>query len=278
MYELPETFKADIRMLEQAISTKTREHRHTLRQATTHERNASQLWDRMNFRERYLWGWFGGDKDNVAKHKELVNLKEQFTAAATDIQHEIDILDQDADSRLDKELRAQDGAYQSLLIPYEAAQELKEAVDAFLGKFANTQKEIDEAQTMETFDLFTSNKGIAVLSYLENDEAKEALEDIESAAPAFQEAVEKYNGRIKSADLPKLSSDIGDGIDLAFDFIFDGFDFMSIFTLSALDDAEEDLGTARKKVEQVDEMVTAHLDKAETAVKSYIRQLRLTCA
>lgn len=278
MYELPETIKADIRSLEQAISTKQREHRHTLRQATKHERDAGQLWERMNFRERYLWGWFGGDKKNVARHKELVDLTEQFTSAAADIQHEIGIIDRDADSRIDGELRARDTEYQTLLVPYEAAQELKEAVDEFLGKIATAKKEIDEAQGMEAFDLVTKNKGISIMSSIENGQAKAAVKEVKRAAPAFEEAVKTYNNRIKEIDLSNISSNFGDGVDLIFDFVFDGFDFMSLFTLSALDSSEKKLLKARGKVEEVDEMVTGQLDKAETAVKSYVRQARLSCA
>ena len=67
-------------------------------------------------------------------------------------------------------------------------------------------------------------------------------------------------------------------VDSIFDFVFEGFDFMSLFTLSALDSSEKKLLKARGKVKEVDEMVTGQLDKAETAVKSYVRQARLSCA
>lgn len=278
MFELTEKTKTKVSDLERAIATKRQEHSSTSREIETHDQSATIQWNKMNFRERYLRGWFGGDTKKVAKYKSTVILKEEYETAAADIVSEIDLIDADIVKRIDTELRLNDISFQKLVVPLEAVQTLKNAIDTILKEIDEALSEVDEAETMETFDLVSSNAGISLLSYLENAEAAEEIEDVEKAMPAFQKALRDYNSKIKAIDVSEFSAEINDGWDLAFDLVFDGFDFMSIFTLSALDNAETQLKEVRSKVEEIESMADQHMAQAQGNVNAYITKARLTCA
>lgn len=277
MFELSEDTKASVRTKELALSTKQEELRRTTRKVTASETTTQRMWDKMNFRERYLGGWFGGDKQKVKDYKAAIELQEQFESAASDIAHEINVIDESLVRTLDEELRVYDISYQQLLVPLEAAQTLKTAIDRFLKEIDEALKEVDDADTMETFDLVSSNVGISVISYLENQEAAEEIDDVKEALPAFQKALKDYDDKINAIDLSDFSAAINDGWDLAFDFAFDGFDFMSIFTLAALDEAETQLEDVRSKVEDVERMANKHIEQAQGNVSTYINKARLSC-
>lgn len=274
---LSETVRRTVLELEQKIEE-------ALQAATEAEENrgekqqeAARLYENMGWRERYIGGWLGGDRDTVRQYRELNTLAAQFNAAAGEKREEVKDLDQDVVEKIHEYLQQSDAAFRALLVPQKAAQDLQDAVAGFLETIDHALSEIDDAQGMETMDMFSKNKGISFMSTIANSEAKTAIRAVESAAPAFQQAVERYGDTIKHVDLGDLKAEIGDTMDLVFDLAFDGFDFMSMFTLSALGDAEDSLQSARAKVDEVGDMAARHLATADEAVSACIARARSTC-
>lgn len=270
--------REQVKTLERDIRSKSDEATQATKESKRVQAEADRLWGTMNFRERNLGSWFGGDKTKVVRHRELQAKVSELDSKASDLRSKVEKLDTQVKKVIDGHLRENDVDYQSLLQPYNAATTMKEAVDAFLGKIRRALSEIGDAQGMEMIDLFTKSKAISVLSYMENSEANDAIKATQRAAKPFQEAVENYNGFLKGYQAPQVIAEIGDGIDLVFDFVFDGFDFMSLFTLSALGDAESRLRSARGKVAEVDKIVSGHLDKTNKAVLAYAQSARVACA
>lgn len=239
---------------------------------------ADHLRDTMNFRERNLGGWFGGDRGKVAKVRELETKVAEFDLQASGLRQESEKCESDLKAIIDSHLRNCDESYRVLVQPYDRAAKMKDAIDVFLEKIDSALSEIGDAQGMETLDLLSSNKGISVLSYMENSEASDAIDEVRAAAETFQKAVAAYDDFLESYRSPRIEAEIGDGIDLALDFALDGFDFMSIFTLSALGDAEDELGGIREKANEFKKVVSSHFMKAEKAVSAYIHNVRVACA
>ena len=274
---LPETVRRTVLDLEQKIEE-------ALQAATAAEENrgdkqqaAASLYENMGWRERYLGGWLGGDRDTVRKYRDLNTLAAQFNDAAGQKREEVKDLDQDVIEKIHEYLQQTDATFRALLVPQQAAQELQDAVAGFLETIDNALSEIDDAQSMETMDMFSKNKGISFMSSIANSEAKSAVRAVESAAPAFQQAVERYGDTVKQADLGNIKAEFGDTMDLVFDLAFDGFDFMSMFTLSALGNAEDNLKAARSKVDEVGDLAARHLATADEAVSAYIARARSAC-
>ena len=61
-----------VRRLDKDIATQQQEEDKARGTAAGHETEAAQLYEGMNFRERYLRGWFGGDTAKVERYRAAV--------------------------------------------------------------------------------------------------------------------------------------------------------------------------------------------------------------
>ncbi|HAV11311.1 MAG TPA: hypothetical protein DCX32_02095 [Candidatus Moranbacteria bacterium] len=267
-----------VRKLEKDIRLKSAEAARISEENEIIRAEDGRLRETMNFRERNLGGWFGGDRNKVARVRELEMKSAELDSQASNLGQEAEKCENDLKVFIDAYLRNCDASYQSLVQPYDRAVEMKKAIAVFLEKIDIALSEIGDAQGMETIDLLSSNKGIAALSYMENSEASDAIDEVRAAVKIFQEAVIAYKDSSGGFQSSKIETEIGDGIDLVFDFALEGFDFMSIFTLSALGDAEDELSDVREKVNKFDEIFSDYFAKMEEAVTSYIRNVRVSCA
>jgi hypothetical protein len=278
MTDLPPALRDQIKTLDSDIATQQREENEAREQAATQEKEETRLYDTMNFRERYLRGWFGGDSVKVERYRAARRLKDEFNARADGFATKRQELDGQAHTALDGYLREGDTTYQALLEPKERAERAKEAIDIYLEKVQDALNSIDSAQSMETMDMVSKNKGISLMSSMSNSSARSAVREVESATPAFQAAMQDYSEFLKDYKLPAFSADFGDMTDLVFDMMFDGgFDFMSIFALSALGRAEDQMEDVRDKVKEADRFVCDNHEKVEQAMAEYRGKVRQLC-
>lgn len=277
--QITSELKQNVQDLETELNSKKREASRAESDSLQKKTEADNLWSRMTFRERYLRGWFGGDTETVEKYKNLRVLTEDFNQQASRSQSQSQALDSRIVTTIDKFLREQnDGNYLALVGPRDAADQMMDKVEDFIGLVETALSEIDDAQSMETMDLATNNAGISMMSTLENDEAKSAIKKVESAADAFQKAVQDYSESLKGFQVAQSDLRLGDTLDLMTDFAFDdGFDFMSIFTLNRLNEAEDYMEEVLDAVEKIEVSVNQNLEKADKAVGAYVQQIRLAC-
>jgi phage shock protein A len=241
-------------------------------------REIDRLWKSMDFRERRLRGAFGGDKKKVALRRVLKAQLPKLEADAASLKRDADAADRGLRKFLERSLAETDPDYQTLLQPYWAALGLKKTVDGYLGKIDAALEEVREAHGMETMDLFSKNKGIAILSHIETVEAREAIAVVRATGPDFQKSLEEYNDSVKGWKAPALDAEIGDGLDLTFDLLLDGFDFMSVFALSKLNDAEHELQQLRAEVAKIEAAANGRHEKTRAAVDAYVARTRAVCA
>lgn len=119
---------------------------------------------------------------------------------------------------------------------------------------------LEDAQGYEAVDLVTSNKGFAAASTLANSDAQNKME---RAKEALERLSQKTNEMVKR-DLIKPD----DTLDLIFDFASgDMFDFMSLLTISQLEDACKQCREERARIvpieRQLDELYEKALGKAQ---------------
>ncbi len=246
------TLREQVQVLEREMDT----HRNSVLQLETQRNNAQteyeSIYSQMNIREKYFGGWFGGDKSIVQRSN---GLEESILGYDLEINQTKAVV-QTTDSKINEVIKSylvqNDSTYQQLHAVFENVEEVSKAVDLYMRRINFALSEISDAQGMETFDLFTKSTAISVLSYMENSEAQEAVNVVKNGTKPFQDSLQKYNGFLKSTPIAGLGNvNIEDGIDLMFDFIFDGFDFMSLFTLSSLSNAESELWQLHSKVSEV---------------------------
>lgn len=204
---------------------------------------------RMGWREKYFRGWFGGDKQLVREARQLkIELKESSLEQEAQ-KTAIEKAECACVEAVAGHLMENDPEYRDLSQRCLEVGKVKAAADALVEAIDRALEEIDDAQGMETLDLVSKNKGISILSHLENAEASAAIDGVKEAARKFQEALESHKGVIEE----RLAQDTGaarinDDIDLVLDLVGDGFDFMSLFTLSQLSDAEDSLNEFKEKI------------------------------
>lgn len=247
------------------------------------EQSFDELSEQRGFRERYLPRWlckfFGGDVELVDKRRETeVKIEEamnQIEADSEEISHKEDTLEQTITNHLLKV----DSRFQALDQKRRQVEEVISETEEYLSVIDDALSEVNDAETMETFDLFSKNKGISFLSTIENGEASDAIEIVEEAGPKFKRAVEKYMKQV-APDGVELSGEVGlgDTMDLILDLGFDGFDFMSIFTLSSLHDADYELSELSDKVGEALELFEKHQDAIDACKKEWCAAIERACS
>ncbi len=270
--------KNQVRSIESEIS-KRKESASVLRRKK--ERSENRLEDMtkdFGLREHLFCGRFGGDRRGVAKARILKGYISDYDSKIRGANRLVAEFEKNIDTAIAQYLSTGDDAYRRLDRAYKKASYIREQTSYFIGRIDDALSEISDAEMMETVDLFTKNKGISLLSTLENSEAEDAANDVKDAIPAYQAKLNEYDAWLDKKPLQGLAEiDIGDGIDLIFDLAFDGFDFMSIFTLSSLSDAEDQLNELRDKVVDIKRELDKHYKQADDNRQRYIDNVRREC-
>lgn len=241
------------------------------------ESQKEYLYAQMGWREKYLWGYLWGDRQLYKDYKRTEALVDQFTQETKVIESKLDTFKTQSHEAIHLELKGTDQNYITILKPHEDSAEAFAATNRFLRVINNALSEIDDAETYEYLDLASDNIGISALSYMENEEAEDAIKDIKRAAPAFEQAIEKYDQSLKNQNLTEVYADIGDFNDFIFDIAFDLFDFTSIMTLSALGDAESKVRHLKSQVNQIKQSIQKNLTRSENALFSYRERVKEQC-
>lgn len=145
----------------------------------------------------------------------------------------------------------------------------KKYYDELIDSIKEALSSVDSAQMTETIDLFSANKGISMLSTLNNSEVnsdvdqvrhnynklKNHLDSIKSDMEYSKSTIQKIN------DVPDLM------IDLVLDF---SLDFMSIFSLSKLNDIESDLEGFMKNVLKLEPEINLRFNQSKANQDKYL--------
>lgn len=130
---------------------------------------------------------------------------------------------------------------------YDVVAKTKKSGDYALSEIDSAISSISSAETMETLDMFTSNKAISFISTTSNYDAKSSIDDASSAIIKFKTNLESM--KLKVEEIKETSSI--ESLDFFFDMFFDNsaFDLIGGFmVLDALGNAKKQLVSAREKV------------------------------
>lgn len=252
--------REQIRTLDCEARSKSNEAEIALNASQYFQSEANRLWSIMNFREQALGGLFGGDKTKVKQYRKFMIALVNLDSKASILQYAAKKLNNQIEENIELYLRKNEPNYQLFLQPRNMASIMKKMVDTFI-------KKIDHALSK-----------IEIAKEIKNYRTDEAIKAVQKVTKLFQEAVNNYSAFLKRHPFPQTNTKIDNSIDLVFDFIFeDKFDFISLFTLSTLGDAESKLKQARAEIIKIDEIVSIHLDKTSKATRAYILSVRVAC-
>jgi phage shock protein A len=146
---------------------------------------------------------------------------------------------------------------------------LQKLADECMREINRASEAISDAEFSETLDLFTDSVLVSALSSMDTSDANDAIGRVRSRVKRFQGELEAFNGSLKSNPLADRIGDLDDTLDLVFDLVFDGFDFLSVLNLFALSNASGKLSELFRNIEKVSRDLSkreASLAKAITAV------------
>ncbi len=236
---------------------------------------------KMGFREKYLFGWFGGDKSLVTNNKKF---KAELKTIATGIDDQRDAIgttDGAVRTALSTQLMKTDDGFVATKARFDQLDRIVGQAGRFRGAINRALSEIDDAQSAETFDMVSDSAAASLWSNSEASEAKSAINTVKYAATEFQATLKSYQDLVGSQSVGHAGfTDVGDGWDTFFDLAGGGggFDFMSMFQLSALGDAESELRELRGKLSGVTTSIDGQRGKARAQLDTKIDTLRAACA
>jgi hypothetical protein len=247
--------------------------------ASSNEEKRKELAEKLNVIKRSFPGLFKKDinvREYVNAQRNIDRSERQANIYKNKIKHtEVEI-----DNAIIDFLENNDSEFKENQDHLKAVNEMRTVVNNYVELIEEAASDVDSAQGMETLDLFTDNKGISILSTMENSSASDSIEAVKEYSPKFKEAVEKFKNYLNEnkIDDPKIS-EIGDILDLYFDMFFDGgFDFTSLFSLSALNDAEDDIEKLQEKVvdfqNKVDKIYQQYKDKKAVYIDALKKELK----
>lgn len=150
------------------------------------------------------------------------------------------------------------------LRPLEAVEEatldvLRSATDAVTA-LDEAIEALDSAQTYETLDLVSDNKGLSAVSTMANSTAQDRVGEARAA-------IDVLSRKTKSAIDEELVAP-GDTLDLFLDMAFDpGFDFLSLYNIGRLSDARSRCEEARVRVSEVEVRLRERHQEAHDAAQ-----------
>jgi hypothetical protein len=149
-----------------------------------------------------------------------------------------------------------------------------------LREIQEAQSSVSSAQTMEVFDMATSNKGISLISTMSNSSASGDIDDAKRAVKAFNARLESHQQVV--TDMQGTTAI--EYMDLSFDLFFGGAldlagSVMSLFALSSasdkLDDAERQVKRAIQQIEPSYQNANQQLKQHEEEMLSFKKEQRL---
>lgn len=148
---------------------------------------------------------------------------------------------------------------------YNTIHKAKKAGDNVLTEINEALSAIDSASTMETIDMFTSNKGISLLSSMSTSDAKSEVDDVSPAIEKFKKELEYTRVKVSEVQLDSTWATL----DLIFDIADIGFMdiFSSFMVLDSLNNAENKL----KEVEKTIRTVMETVNKDYNEIKSQLQ-------
>ncbi|MFA6603291.1 MAG: hypothetical protein WCT10_00445 [Patescibacteria group bacterium] len=230
-----------------------KEYRRKLKRAEGHrsrlKNELDALRSKMGFREKYLAGWFGGNRGLTADYQRTVAEAVETDKLALRYTQEIETAAELAKKAAIDHLAKTDPDFARLNAAHILATNAATTAESLLHAISTAVREVDKASNCETFDLFSKSKMVSALSHIETEEAKKAIQRVNRRLRHFQEELDKYRDLADTAAKIEVELTLPDDtLDLIFDLSLNGnFDFLSLLNLNRLAEAGSGLAEIRQK-------------------------------
>lgn len=272
---IPDKLHVEIRELERQLADDTEKLEKTHSEKSDTQMQYQSLYSQMGWRDKYLGGRLGGNRQMSKSAKELKARINQYDSQISEAKTKVTAIEKNIYDSLKGYLIQNDDTCKQFQAFLDKIEEIRKVVECYIEKVDDALSQIDDAKGMETLDLFSQNKGISLLSHLENSEANDAMQRVKDSTEQFQEDLRKYNNFIKNYCVQKLDGiKVDDTLDFILDMTLDAFNFMSFFVLEDLSNAESKLTKLKSEVQEIQDEVKKQHEETEAKMKSYLSDIR----
>lgn len=270
-------------MIDQQVETYNRTIEKLEREAADREKSVSQAMDTLQkhiafFKSRGLIGkaWYclpylyrkAEMQKIVDGHRSLIAKEPAFKKEAL----ELLVLESARHMMLsgDKhsELKRLEADHATLLNIYKDAADIERAANGAISEVDSAISSLSSAQSMEMLDMMTKNKGISMMSTMQNFSASDAVTQASRAVQTFQLKLAEHQRKWR-----EFEHDIGIELtDFVFDMLFDSdmLDVVgSLFSMMALSSAESDLRKVRAGLSELANKLSLEVSALWNSLKTH---------
>jgi len=223
----------------------------------------------MGFRERYLCGRLGGDRElcrKIARRGKMTEKRQQFLEAHRAAYHQVKSKMFDVFANW---LWTRDAGFKAIYQQRDKLYGVLCSARSCLSEISSAASSLSYAGTMEMMDAFSNNQALSAVSYLATSSASSDLSGVKSAVASLNQRLAGLHEEVGGSE-----SDVGDGLDFMFDAlgVTDTFDFTSWLNWSSISSAESELSELRRKVERVESALAAEFNRVDANFDEYVRK------
>lgn len=149
---------------------------------------------------------------------------------------------------------------------YNAIHKTKKAGDYVLEEIEEAISAINSAESMETLDMFSKNKGISLMSSMSTSTARSEVEDVAPAIDQFKKELEHTRLKVNEVQFNSMWTTL----DFFFDMSDNGFmdTFSSFMVLNSLSNTESQLITVNETIKKIMNAVNKDHDEIYDQLKN----------
>jgi hypothetical protein len=227
-----------------------------------------QFEEELSFFDTFLFGWFG-NKECLISLKKMHQLLDKISSIIEQLKSnytsvlitKIQTIEQ---KNIEVYLANHDYDYIHLTKAKDKLITLNRKLYQVVTLADNTLSAINEAQTMETVDILTDNRGIELYSTLSTNDASNMIRNFQDEVRQFNSSLCDDIDMINSFDFLEGMLDLDVGLDLLFGFM----------NLSNLNSAESDIESIRNEYSQEIQSTHKELSQISTTLETKIRRYK----
>jgi hydrogenase maturation factor len=149
---------------------------------------------------------------------------------------------------------------------YNTIYKTKKAGDYVLEEIEEAISAINSAESMETLDMFTKNKGISLMSSMSTSTARSEVEDVTPAIEQFKRELEHTRLKVNEVQLDSMWTTLDFIIDMSDNGFMDTFS--SFMVLNSLSNTESQLITVGETIKKIMLVINKDHDEMQAQLKN----------
>lgn len=274
--EVPEELESRLQGLSEEIQQQLARRKELSQRRQALQSNHDQKWKGLNFREKYLRGFLGGNQNKSREARELKQEISQLGGLEEQCSLEVKTIDEQANQSVHSYLKRNDESYETLSKDRQVLRDTVNRSNNFVRDVRSAQRNIEDAKFWVEASLrHRGNSGFGTWS---SQEAHSDVNSVQSAIGPLRASVDRYNRYARDRNLPTVSEAdqiyIGDNFLDSLSWLFAGNRIFQAIHLSSLVTAGNDLSRVRQQAEYISETLNFEYKRINREMQEMIDEIK----